>query len=76
MAGHVEHIGGRSDAFMVLLGKPEGRRQIGRPGHKLKYNIKVNLKHVGFGETDWNGVAQERDSWRALVNAVMNLRVP
>jgi hypothetical protein len=76
MAGHVAHIGGRSDAFRVFLGNPEGRRPIGRPGHKWKYNIKMNLQHVGFGRMDWIALVQERDGWRVLVNAVMNLRVP
>jgi hypothetical protein len=76
MAEHVAHTGGRSDAFRVLLGKPEGRKPMGRPGHKWKYNIKLNLQHVGFGGMDWIALAQERDSCRALVNAIMNLRVP
>ena len=54
MAGHVAHIGGRSDIFRFLLGKPEGRRPIGRSGHEWKYKIRVNLQHVVFG---MNGLA-------------------
>jgi len=58
-----------------MLGKPEGKRQLGRPRHRWEDNIKMDLQEVGWG-MDWIELAQDRDRWRALVNAVMNLRVP
>jgi hypothetical protein len=60
---------------MNLL-KPEGRRPLGRPRHRWENNIKMNLQEVGCGGMDWIKLAHNRDMWRALVNAVMNLRVP
>jgi hypothetical protein len=60
----------------ALVGKPEGRRPLGRPRRRWEDNIKVDLREVGWGGMDWINVAQDRDRWRALVNAVMNLRVP
>jgi hypothetical protein len=59
------------NAYRLLVGKPEGMRQLGRPTHRG-----VDLVEVGWGDEDWIGLAQDRDRWRALVNAVMNLRVP
>ena len=56
--------------------KPEGRRPLGRPRRRWEDNIKTDLREVGCGGVDWNDLAQETDRWRALVNAVMNLRVP
>ena len=56
--------------------KPEGKRTPGRPRRRWKDNIKMNLQEVGCGGMDWIDVAQDRDRWRALVNAVMNLWVP
>ena len=56
--------------------KPEGKRQLGRPWHRWKDNIKMDLQEVGCGGMDWIEPAQDRDRWRALVTAVMNLRVP
>jgi len=61
---------------MVLVGKPEGKRPLGRPKHWWKDNIKMNLQKVGCGGMEWIGLAQDMDRWRALVNAVMNLRLP
>ena len=61
---------------MVLAGKPEGNRPLGRPRHKWEDNIKVDLQEVGCGVMDVIKLAHDRDRWRALVNAVMNLRVP
>jgi hypothetical protein len=58
------------------VGRPEGRRSLGRPRLRWEDNIKIDLQNVGWGGMDWIVMAQDRDRWRALVNAVMNLRVP
>jgi hypothetical protein len=75
-AGHVARMGERRGAYRALVGKPEERRPLGRPRHRWEDNIKMNLREVGFGGTDWVDLAQDRDRWRALVYTVMNLRVP
>ena len=62
--------------YWVLVGKPEGKRLLGRPRRRWEDNIKMNLEEVGCGGKDWLELAQDRDSWRALVNAVINLRAP
>jgi len=62
--------------YRVLVGKPEGKRQLGRPRRRWEDNIKMALHEVGCGSMDWIELAQDRNRWRALVNAVMNLRVP
>jgi hypothetical protein len=61
--------------YRVLVGKPEGKRLLGRPRRTLKDNIKMDLREVGCGGMNWIDVAQNRDRWRSLVNAVMNLGV-
>ena len=58
------------------MGKPEGKRPLGRPRRRLVVNISMDLQEVGCGYMDWIGLAQDRDRWRTLVSAVMNLRVP
>jgi hypothetical protein len=75
-AGHVARMGERRGAYRALVGKPEGKRPLGRPRHRWEDNIKMDLREVGWGGMDWYNLAQDRDRWWALVNAVMNLRVP
>ena len=74
--GHVALTGDSRDAYRVLVGKPEGKRPLERPRHRWEDNIKMDLQEVGCGGMEWIQLAQDRDRWRALVNVVMNLRVP
>ena len=74
-AGHVARMWERRGVHMVLVGKPEGRRPLGRPRRRWEDNIKMDLREVGGGG-DWMALAQDRDRWRALVNMVMNFQVP
>jgi hypothetical protein len=75
-AGHVAHMGERRDVYRVLVGKPEGKRPLGRPRRGWEDNIKMDLQEVGCGGVDWIELAQGRERWQTLVTAVMNLRVP
>jgi len=75
-AGLVARMGEERGVYRVLVGKPEGKRPLGRPRRRWVYNIRMDLQEVGCGYTDWIGLAQDRDRWRTFVNAVMNLRVP
>jgi hypothetical protein len=68
-------MGEKSNAYRLLVGKPEGRRPLGRPRHMWLDNIRMDLVEVGWDDVDWIGLAQDRDRWRALVNSVLNLRV-
>jgi len=72
----VARMGEGSGVHRVLVGKPEGKRTLGRLRRKWKDNIKMDLKEVGGGCEDWMGLAKDRDRWRALVSKVMNLGVP
>jgi hypothetical protein len=74
--GHVARIVAKRNAYRLLVGKPEGKRLLGRPRLKWVDNIKMDVEEVGWGDVDWIGLAQNRDKWRALVNLVMNLRAP
>jgi hypothetical protein len=69
-------MGERRGAYRALVGKPEGRRPLGRPRRRWEDNIKMDLREVGWGGIDWINLAQDRDRWRAVVYTVMNLRVP
>ena len=75
-AGHVAHMGEERGLYRVLLGKPEGRRPMGKPRCRWVDNIRMDLQEVGCGYMDWIGLAQDRDGWRRLVSVVMNLQVP
>jgi hypothetical protein len=75
-AGHVARMGEGRGAYRILVGRPEGRRPLGRPRRRWEDNITMDLQEAGWGCIDWIDMAQDRDRWRALVNAVMNLRVP
>jgi hypothetical protein len=74
--GHAARIGERRNAYKILVGKPEGKRPLGRPRRRWVDNIKIDLREVGWDGRDWIDLAQDRDRWRAHVNVVMNLRVP
>jgi hypothetical protein len=67
--------GGERGVYRVLVGKPGGRKPLGRLRRRWEDNIRMDLQEVGCGGMDWIGLAQDRDRWRAIVNAVMNLRV-
>jgi hypothetical protein len=67
---------GRRYLYRVLVGKPEGKRPLGRPRRRWEENVKIDLQEVGCGDMDWIELAQVKYRWRKLVNAVMNLRVP
>ena len=74
-AGHVARMGEERGVYRVLVGKPKGKRPLGRPRRRWVDNIRTDLQEVGCGYMYWIGLAQDRDRWRTLVSAVMNLRV-
>jgi hypothetical protein len=67
--------GERRNAYRIQVGKPEGKRPLGRPKRRWVNNIKIDLRETGCDDMDWIDLVQDRDKWRALVNTVMNLRV-
>jgi hypothetical protein len=75
-ARHVARMGEKRNAYRILVEKPEGKRPLGRPRRRRVDNIKMDLREIGWDGMDWIDLAQARDKWRALVNTVMNLRVP
>jgi hypothetical protein len=66
----------KRNAYRLLVGKPEGKRPLGRPRRRSVGNIRMDLGEVGWDDVDWIGLAQNRNRWRAVVNSVLNLRVP
>jgi hypothetical protein len=74
-AGHVARTGEGRNVYRVLVGKPEGKRPLERPRRRWEGGVKMDLGETGWGDVEWIHLAQDRDHWRALVNAVMNLRV-
>jgi hypothetical protein len=75
-AGHIAPIGERRGVYTVVVGKPEGKRPLGKRRYRWEDNIQMEHQEVGCGDLDWIELAEDTDRWRALVNAVMNLRVP
>jgi hypothetical protein len=75
-AGHVARMGEGRGAYRIWVGRHEGRSPLGRPRRGWENNVKIDLQEVGWGGMDWIDMAQDRDRWWALVNAVMNLRFP
>jgi hypothetical protein len=69
-------MGAKRNAYRILVGKPEGKRLLGRPRRRWVDNIKIDLRQIRWDGMDWIDLAQDRDQWRAVVNTVMNLRVP
>jgi hypothetical protein len=69
-------MGEERGAYRILVGRPEGRRPLGRPRRRWDDNIKMDIREVGWEDMNWIELAQDRDRWQALVNAVMNLGVP
>jgi hypothetical protein len=75
-AGHVTRMVEKRNAYKLLVGKPEGKRPLGRPRRRWVDNIRIDLGEVGWSDVDWTGLAQDNNRWRALVNSALNLRVP
>jgi hypothetical protein len=75
-ADHVARMGEERNAYRLLVGNPEGKRPLGRPRRRCVDNIGMDLGEVRWGDVDWIGLAKDRNRWRAVVNSVLNLRVP
>jgi hypothetical protein len=75
-AGHVAQMGEKRNVYMILVGKPEGKRPLGIRRRRWVDNIKMDLREIRWGGMDWIDLIQDRDRWRAVVNTIMNLRVP
>ena len=75
-AGHVARMDEESGLYRFLVGKPEGKSPLGRPRRRCVDNIRMDLQEVGCGYMDWIGLAQDRESWRTLVSALMSFQVP
>jgi hypothetical protein len=75
-AGHVARIAEKRNACRILVGKPEGKRSLGRPRRRCVDNIKKDLREIGWDGVDWSDMLQDRVQWKVLVNTVLNLRVP
>jgi hypothetical protein len=75
-ARHVARMGEKRNAYSILVGKPEGKRPLGRPRRRWVDYIKIDFREIGWDSVDWFDLAQNRDKWRALMNTAMNLRVP
>jgi hypothetical protein len=73
--GHVAQMRKKRNEYMLLVGKPEGKRPLGRPRRRWVDNIRMDLGEVRWGDVDWNGLTQDRNRWRALVNSVLNLQI-
>jgi hypothetical protein len=76
MGGACSTHGEKSNAYRILVGKPEGKRPLGRPRCRCEDDIRMDLRRIGWGGMDWIDLAQDRDQWRVLVKTIMNLRVP
>jgi hypothetical protein len=76
LTGHVARMGAKRNEYRVLVGKSDGKRPLGRPRHRWVYNIKMDLREIGWSGMDWIDLALDRDQWKALVNTVMNFQVP
>jgi hypothetical protein len=74
--GHVARMGEKTNGYRILVGKQEGKRSLGRPKLRWVDNIKMDLREIGWDGLDWIDMAQDRNQWRALVNMVINIRVP
>jgi hypothetical protein len=75
-AGHVARIGEKRNAYRLMVGKPEGKRPLGRLRRRWVNNIRIDLGEVGWGDVDWIGLTKDGNRLRALVNSVLNLRAP
>jgi hypothetical protein len=74
-AGYAARMGEERKVYKVLMGKPEGKRPLGRPRRRWEDGIRMDLREIGLGNVDWIRLAEDRDRWRSVVSAVMNLRV-